>query len=124
MNMPEAVNANTAASGVTRALVDHSQRLRFSALPNDVKEIARLCVLDWVGVALAGARDELTHLLLREAITEGGKPVATVVGHVVRVAPLQAALINGASSHVLDYDDVNLSMNGHPSAAVLPALLS
>lgn len=124
MNMPEAVSAKTAASGVTRELVAHTQRLRFSALPDDVKEIARLCLLDWVGVALAGAGDELTHVLLNEAIAEGGKPVATVVGHSTRVAPLQAALINGASSHVLDYDDVNLSMNGHPSAAILPALLS
>jgi 2-methylcitrate dehydratase PrpD len=124
MNMPEAVNANTRASGITRELIAHTQRFRFGALPDDVKEIARRCVLDWVGVALAGSRDELTHVLLGEAVAEGGKPVATVVGHSARVAPLQAALINGASSHVLDYDDVNLSMNGHPSAAILPALLA
>ena len=47
-----------------------------------------------------------------------------MIGHAVRVTTTQAALVNGASSHVLDYDDVNLSMNGHPSAAVLPGLLA
>ncbi len=41
-----------------------------------------------------------------------------------RVIPSQAALINGSASHALDYDDVHLGLNGHPSAPVLPALLA
>jgi 2-methylcitrate dehydratase PrpD len=81
-------------------------------------------VLDWIGVTLAGSGDALPRLLIDDAVADGGKPVASLVGHSRRVAPLQAALINGAASHVLDYDDVNLSMNGHPSAAILPGLLA
>src|SRR6185295_6788801 len=85
---------------------------------------ARQCVLDWIGVTLAGSGDALPRLLIGDALADGGKPVASVVGHSPRVAPLQAALINGAASHVLDYDDVNLSLTGHPSAAILPGLLA
>jgi 2-methylcitrate dehydratase PrpD len=40
------------------------------------------------------------------------------------VSPLQAALVNGTSSHVLDFDDVNATLIGHPSVAMLGALLA
>src|SRR5688572_14828359 len=109
---------------VTLALVERTQRIETDELPADVREIARQCVLDWIGVALGGSGDHLTRILLEEAVSDGGKPAATVVGHAARVSISQAALVNGTSSHVLDYDDVNLSLNGHPSAAILPALLA
>jgi 2-methylcitrate dehydratase PrpD len=109
---------------LTLKLVELTQSFEADKLPSDVREIARQCVLDWIGVALAGSGDHLTRVLLDEALSEGGKPAVVVVGHAARVTASQAALINGASSHVLDYDDVNLSFNGHPSAAILPALLA
>lgn len=124
MNQPVPKHAIESRDQLTLELVERTAKINGRDLPPDVREIARQCVLDWVGVALAGSGDHLTRVLLGDALSEGGRPAATVVGHAARVAPLQAALINGASSHVLDYDDVNLSMNGHPSAAILPALLA
>ena len=41
-----------------------------------------------------------------------------------KVATQQAALVNGAASHALDYDDVHTMMSGHPTVPVLPALLA
>src|SRR5688572_11582265 len=116
--------ARDEAASLTQRLVERTRAIEWARLPADVREIARQCVLDWIGVALAGSSDPLPRLLIDEALADGGKPLATVAGHSDRVSPLQAALINGAASHVLDYDDVNLSMNGHPSAAILPALLA
>ncbi|MGZ5116913.1 MAG: MmgE/PrpD family protein [Burkholderiales bacterium] len=109
---------------LTSRLAEHAHSIKWTALPADVRELARQCVLDWIGVALAASGDPLTRVLLDEALADGGQPVATVVGHREKVAPLQAALINGTTSHLLDYDDVNLSMNGHPSVAILPAVLA
>ena len=37
---------------------------------------------------------------------------------------MTAALVNGAMSHALDFDDTHWLMNGHPSAPVLPAALA
>ncbi|MBV9815737.1 MAG: MmgE/PrpD family protein, partial [Alphaproteobacteria bacterium] len=82
------------------------------------------CVLDYYGVALAGAGDELVQLLLDELAEAGGAPQASVIGHAARLPALSAALVNGAASHALDYDDVNMAMPGHPSVAILPALLA
>jgi 2-methylcitrate dehydratase PrpD len=81
-------------------------------------------VLDYLGVALAGADDPLVRILLDELAAAGGTPQASLVGHPVRLPVLAAALLNGAAGHALDYDDVNLSMPGHPSVAILPGLIA
>ena len=124
MNEPVPHHVTEIHHALPLKLVEHTERIKADDLPRDVREIARQCVLDWIGVALGGSGDHLTRVLLDEAVSDGGKPAATVVGHAARVSTSQAALVNGASSHVLDYDDVNLSLNGHPSAAILPALLA
>ena len=45
-------------------------------------------------------------------------------GEADRLPAAAAAIINGAAAHALDFDDVNLAMPGHPSVAILPALLA
>ena len=81
-------------------------------------------MLDYYGVALAGADDPLVAILLDELAEAGGAEQAGVIGHKARLPVLSAALVNGAIGHALDYDDVNLAMPGHPSVAILPALLA
>jgi len=73
---------------------------------------------------LAGASDELVTILLAEMREHGGRDVASVLGHAGRLPVASAALVNGAAAHALDFDDVNLAMPGHPSVAILPALLA
>ncbi|MBV9251864.1 MAG: MmgE/PrpD family protein [Acetobacteraceae bacterium] len=113
-----------AASSLTRALAEDARQLTFAAIPDDVRLWALQCVLDYAGCALAGAQEELTDILLAELAEQGGTTVATIFGHSARLPVLSAAMINGAASHALDFDDVNLAMPGHPSVAILPALLS
>src|SRR6185295_7398770 len=116
--------ARETSAAVTRRLIERARNIECSQLPADVRAVARQCVLDWIGVTLGASSDPLPRLLLDAALADGGHPLATVVGHPVRVAPLQAALINGAASHVLDYDDGNITMIVHASVAILPGLLA
>ena len=109
---------------VTRLLAERAARLRYEDIPPEVRALARQCLLDWLAVALAGADAPLSAILRAEALEQGGAPRATLIGGGGRTATLQAALVNGAASHALDYDDVNLAMAGHPSVAVLPGLLA
>jgi 2-methylcitrate dehydratase PrpD len=108
----------------TRALARKSATLEYEDLPPKAHELARQCVLDYFGVALAGAGDELVRLLLEELTEAGGAPQASIIGHRTRLPALSAALVNGAGGHALDYDDVNMAMPGHPSVAILPGLLA
>jgi 2-methylcitrate dehydratase PrpD len=112
------------ATNLTRELARKSATLEHEDLPPEAHELARQCILDYFGVAVAGAGDELVRLLQDELAEAGGAPQATVIGHRPRLPALSAALVNGAAGHALDYDDVNMTMPGHPSVAILPGLLA
>jgi 2-methylcitrate dehydratase PrpD len=121
--MGEVAEKRTQVS-LTRTLAERAIALRYDELPSPVRELARQCILDYLGVALAGAEDPLVRILLDEMTEAGGSPQASVIGHEARLPALSAALVNGAASHALDYDDVNMAMPGHPSVAILPGLLA
>lgn len=114
----------TQTTGLTRTLAGQAGALSYDALPEAVRALARQCVLDYYGVALAGADDPLVAILLDELDEAGGAPQASLIGHAARLPALSAALVNGAAGHALDYDDVNLAMPGHPSVAILPGLMA
>ena len=114
----------TDTAGLTRTLAGAAAAVAYEALPGPIRELARHCVLDYFGVALAGAGDELVGILADEMAAAGGVAEASLVGRAARLPVLSAALVNGAASHALDYDDVNLAMPGHPSVAILPALVA
>lgn len=92
-------------------------------IPDSALGMAKLCVLDWWGVTLAGAGEPLSRILREALLPTGGGP-ATILGPGVTGPPLLAALLNGAASHALDYDDVHLTLLGHPSVPLIPALLA
>src|SRR5438132_10347972 len=114
----------TAATDLTHTLAERASAVTYEALPEPVCALARQCVLDYYGVALAGKDDELVAILLAELDEAGGIEQASMIGHKQRLPMLAAALVNGAIGHALDYDDVNLAMPGHPSVAILPGLLA
>jgi len=118
------VTGNLTQADLTRALAERATALRYDELPAPVRELARQCVLDYLGVALAGVQDPLVRILLDEMAEAGGAPQASIIGHSPRLPMLSAALVNGAAAHALDYDDVNMAMPGHPSVAILPGLLA
>src|SRR5258708_4153413 len=109
---------------VTAEIARRATALAWRDLPDDLVERTKQCLLDWFAVTVAGAQEELTDILIREAIDDGARWPATLVGRSEKVLPSTAALINGAASHALDYDDVNFSMGGHPTVTVVPTLLA
>ena len=118
------VTVNPTPADLTRALAKRAIGLRYDELPAPVRELARQCILDYLGVALAAAQDPLVQILLDELAEAGGAPQASIIGHSARLPVLSAALVNGSAAHALDYDDVNMAMPGHPSVAILPGLLA
>jgi 2-methylcitrate dehydratase PrpD len=95
--------------------------MRFDALPPEAVHWAKIGVLDLVGVTLAGHAEPSAQLLARVSAAPGS---SLLFGSGRRVAPLDAALINGTASHALDFDDCSDTMGGHPSAQVLTALFA
>jgi 2-methylcitrate dehydratase PrpD len=109
---------------LTGMLAAQNAAWTFEDLSADACVLVRQCLLDWVAVTLVGAQEPSTHMLAEEAREQGGFQHATVVGHGFATSCRQAALVNGAASHALDYDDVNMSFTGHPTVVLVPALLA
>ena len=87
------------------------------------REMMRLSLFDWAACGIAGGAEPLAAILRAKAIEEGGAAQASLIGG-GRVPMRVAALVNGAISHALDYDDTHFAHIGHPSVAVIPATLA
>jgi 2-methylcitrate dehydratase PrpD len=111
------------AEGLTRELARIALAYRTANLHATATTVARQCILDWFAVTLPGAREECAVLLTEELATFGSGP-CTVIGRTLSLSPHDAALANGTASHALDFDDVNRTMQGHPTVAVFPAVLA
>ena len=102
-------------------LATRSSRLAFADLPPEAVRAAKIGILDLVGVTLAGMV-EPTTTILAGVLSSGGDSV--IFGTDRRASALDAALINGTASHALDFDDMNNTLGGHPTAPILPALFA
>ena len=108
---------------VTRTLARYLVNSRWEDIPERVRHEAARALLNWLGCAVGGCRHETVECALAAVQPFCGPPQAAVLGRAERVDILHAALLNGISSHVLDFDDTHARAI-HPSAPVLPALLA
>jgi len=118
------VTKNRTPADLTQALAERTIGIRYDELPAPVRELAGQCILDYLGVAIAGSQDPLVRILVDEMAETGGSPQSSIIGYSARLPVLSAALVNGSAAHALDYDDVNMAMPGHPSVPILPGLLA
>ncbi|MBC8394020.1 MAG: MmgE/PrpD family protein [Deltaproteobacteria bacterium] len=108
----------------TKTLADFVLKTEFRNLPANAIDLAKQAFLDCVGVTLAGSVTPPAQIIMDLVTENGGKPTAAVFGAGFRTASPQAALVNGTSAHSLDYDDMNNSLDGHPSAVFVPTIMA
>lgn len=111
-------------SDATRALGEWIVSCDLSAIPEDIRKEGVRTFVNWVGCAVGGARHETADRALAAVTPFSGPAEATVLGRGERLDPLHAALLNGITSHVLDYDDTHLKTIIHPAGPVASALLA
>lgn len=107
------------------ALATFAARLRYEDIPADVVSRAVDLFVDWVGSALAGKGARPIETIADFARTMG--PVSgpcEILADRSTSSPLFAALVNGASSHIAEQDDVHNGSVFHPAAVVFPAALA
>lgn len=111
-----------AQNNLTGALVMRYRRLQLIDMPRLVVEFARHCVLDFIGVCIAG-RVEPCVTLLADCLGESVGS-SSVVGRPQPTTAPTASFVNATAAHALDYDDTHTGMRGHPTAPVLAAVLA
>lgn len=87
---------------------------------------ATRCLIDWLGVAIAGSRHPSVRILRRYAASGGGAPQATAVGRQARTNVALAAMLNAQAAHVLDFDDTYSTNETtlHGTAPILSAAMA
>ena len=111
-------------TGVTRALARYVVEARYADVPPLVRKEAQRTLLNWMGCAVGGSRHETLDAAIAALSPFSGPAQASVLGRRVRMDVLHAALMNGISSHVFDFDDTHLKTVIHPAGPVVSGLLA
>jgi 2-methylcitrate dehydratase PrpD len=110
--------------GTTEDLAGWLTASRPDDIPADVTHEARRALVNIVGCALGGARHPVVDITIDALGAMFGPPDAAVLGRPERADPLHAALLNGITSHVEDFDDTLPRNYIHASSPVASALLA
>ena len=109
---------------VTAPLADWIVGQDAAAIPPEVRREGLRTFVNWVGCAVGGASHETVDCALAAVKPFSGPATSTVLGRREKLDALHAALLNGITSHVLDYDDTHLRTILHPAGPVASALLA
>jgi 2-methylcitrate dehydratase PrpD len=110
---------------LARQLVRQWRQVPYAAIPQGVRDAARLHLLDAIGVGLAAAATSAGRPYLRAAPALGGNGgPATIFGLADGYAPAVAALANGGMVHALEYDDTHTSSIVHGSSVLAATALA
>ena len=118
------VAADQHAPPVTRTLARFVATHPSRGWSDAVDHEAHRTFLNWVGCAVGGARHEAAQAALDALAMLQPAPQATVLGRAERIDMAGAALVNGITSHVFDFDDTHLKTIIHPAGPVASAVLA
>lgn len=111
-------------NAVTRTLARYLVNARPEQLPQAVRDHAVRTFLNWLGCAVGSSRHEAVDIAIAAFAPFSGPAQASVLGRSERVDVMNAALINGISSHVFDFDDTHLKTVIHPAGPVASAIFA
>jgi 2-methylcitrate dehydratase PrpD len=112
-------------AALTRGLAEYVVGSRLADIPAEVRHEGIRSLINFIGCSVAGSRHETVEAALTALQALGAKGEAVLLGRSERLDPMNATLINGISSAVLDFDATQFKRtNIHPSGPVLPPLLA
>jgi len=115
---------NPLEQGASAKIAAHVANARYEGLSPEVVHALKRALLDHVACAVAGASMPVSRTLLSYFLETDATRVATVIGAGAKLSAPNAALVNGANTHGLDFDDGTTHGSAHPSGAIFPAVLA
>jgi 2-methylcitrate dehydratase PrpD len=111
-------------AGATARLAEHVARTRYEQLGPHVIQAFKRALQDHLTCAIAGSAMPVSRALLDYYTESDATRTATVVGSGAKLSAPNAALVNGANTHGLDFDDGHTNGSAHPSGVIFPAVLA
>ena len=113
-----------AGPSLSRRLARFAHAFELRHAPTDVVDMAKLCVLDALGIAFASTRFEFARRSQAGISAVAGAGEHVLIGLRERLPMRDAALLNGILIHGLDFDDTHPASVVHASASALPVVLT
>jgi 2-methylcitrate dehydratase PrpD len=104
-----------------QTLAEYVKGVTLDNVPQRDVDVAKLAILDQIGVALAGVGED-PGVKVQAMVDRCTANEASVLGTPRKTTTWLAALCNGTLGHTLDFDDC--SSFGHPSVVLVPAMLA
>ena len=114
----------TSNPSISQKLAQFFCNLRYEDLSNDLISKPKYFFLDWLASAFAGLSLPPTQIMLSLAKDMLGSSEATIIPSNTKHLSLVSALVNGASSHAVEMDDLHRQSIFHPAASILPAVFA
>ena len=99
---------------ITKRIAEYVAATDLEDFPPEAIQAARGAIMDCLGCTLAGSREALADILCEFVRSNGGPDSigagASVIGRGFKAPAPDAALVNGAMAHALDYDDITQLM--------------
>lgn len=102
--MPENTN-------ITEEAATFIEEVQFTDVPEEALRIGARCVVDGVGLYVAGSDEHTINILVEEALDCGGREDACILGHKKKVPAPMAARVLGTAGHAHDWDDSQVSVD-------------
>ncbi len=110
---------------LTRQIAELAVSYSFDTLPGDVLETAKLSILDNLGCAIRGSREELVQLLGEELFGRAIEAEELLPGALREGMPQARAMLHAAAGHAIDFDDTfRPAKSAHAGSAVVGSLLA
>jgi 2-methylcitrate dehydratase PrpD len=109
---------------VTRIQARYLVTAAYDDLPGNVRKEGARTLLNWVGVAIGGSRHQTVDIAVAALTPFPGPAQASVLGRREQFDIMNAAFINGVSSHIFDFNDTHLQTIIHPAGPVASAILA
>jgi len=107
-----------------QTFAEHFVRVNYEDLPQDVVDVTKKEVLDFLGVALAGYTSPGVKELADLIAEWGGKEESSLIYYKKKVPAPMAAWANATMGHGLDFDDVHDPAVMHPAAPIVPSCMA
>ncbi|MDB5992848.1 MAG: 2-methylcitrate dehydratase [Herbaspirillum sp.] len=117
-------NATSTTNDVTRTLARYIVNAKPGDLPAPVRDHAVRTFLNWLGCAVGSCQHEAVDIAIKTLTPFAGAAQASILGRSERSDIFTAALVNGISSHVFDFDDTHLKTVIHPAGPVASAIFA
>jgi len=111
-------------TSVIRRLADFSLDTKRADLPAKVQQEAVRAFLNYVGCALGGSNTPVAAATLKGLSLMSTATTSSVLGHRLRLDPVNAAVANCLSSAAHTYDDTHLKTITHPTGPIAAAILA